>query len=1419
MAASPNGRRTPRKRQATDAPPASELPTLAFFMPRSVSTGAHVATPPVSLRQNLIAAARTPGLSSSTDSPPTGGSTPCEWTDAATPQPQQPQTQWRERVRSGAAETAEFDVEDDFVLLESSGHSSANGSPQTAPDDSAAWLFRLKSSELCMDQNMSPVAAYVMDVRHNGAEWEIVRRFNQFYELDVQLHYHLKSDHKVQLPKLPRKYLFKSSADPLIVKSRTTLLQKYISELGANPLVTSTDVWQEWVAEANPLRLYRLSQPLLSGSLTRQRAMRSGKRCFCVLTSELLVSYDGDRPQSTFQLPTKFIALAGASVKVTKDPKAFVVTAAKNSSSWTLEAEHADEATAWVTFIRSAIQIGTSNKTAAAAEAEAAAAPAAADTGDAAATSTPSAQRRAEQGVGPVSRSAAASPIKAGSKEGWESGVIRRASRERPPVLARMSLQATPTTASGQPSLVTIGTYPLAQQSSTTKRTEGDFALDGNMAGSAAAGTGTGAQPATTAAAQAAQAARPRTASAGVEGAARTRAGSDPTAALPEAPGKTLSSGSLKDLMRMQGAAGAFTEQRSRPRGATLMVPAEKDKQLDRAALVLQHLRQQKMRVDKELESILNRFQLDQALCTQHKQPESAVVPQLAALTRTILRATPEQLLTSTLCKDTIIRIRALGRHPLTSKLLFSLSQLSRPVDAHQSSVAASHAPAAVPLPLLRGARGPASATASPLIHPDTGQHQQPAVDSPPPQIRLQSNQQQQQQQQQKLQQQQQKQDAMALPPPLIRQPLGELHTEAAAPNPRPPRRGGRTRSSGRLAEQLEGAGVEHGEDKQAKSLRLAVKKLMCRICEDEYPRSVMKEHTTYCVRAAKADPKGAHCNVRIANILKLLEEHRQSTPTAAYQSEAYRTVAKIGQRVAALQYGSEAEQRECWDKLSALQSLLADLSYNDVGLMTYARRLSSVIEEKWANMKQYARMQRELAADSDGARKKPINFWGLLSLKSHLRRTTTGPPPDEVLLQSTSSVSIEDFEILKRISSGAYGKVYLARKKKTRDLFAVKVQNKSDLLRKNMVDNAIAERLILSNVKAPFVVKLYYAFQNERALYLVMEYCCGGDVATLLRNLGAFDLDMARAYAADTVLSLESLHRMSYIHRDLKPDNLLINEKGHLLLTDFGLSSIGVLEEQSSSSASSSASSSTASSAKTSSSASSSSTAAAAALTAATAAVASGRGSSGQKQQQQQQQQQQRIVGTPDYLAPEMLLGTGHGPEVDWWALGVMIYEFLAGVPPFNADTPEDIFDRILRRDIVWPDEFDDVTRDIIDKLLNPDATQRLGHNGPDEVKAHPFFAGIDWARLPQESREDIFVPQLDNPEDTSYHEDHRQTKGGASITAAQPPPAQTDFKGFEFTNTDSLEERTLLLATEEDEDEEENSSSSSNSPNKDRE
>ncbi|EFJ52214.1 serine/threonine protein kinase 15, partial [Volvox carteri f. nagariensis] len=293
---------------------------------------------------------------------------------------------------------------------------------------------------------------------------------------------------------------------------------------------------------------------------------------------------------------------------------------------------------------------------------------------------------------------------------------------------------------------------------------------------------------------------------------------------------------------------------------------------------------------------------------------------------------------------------------------------------------------------------------------------------------------------------------------------------------------------------------------------------------------------------------------------------------------------------------------------------------------------------------------------------------------------------------------SIDEFEIIKPISRGAFGRVYLARKLATGDLFAIKVMKKRDLIRKNMVESVTNERNILAMAQNPFVVRFYYSFTSRENLYIVMEYINGGDCFSLLRKFGALDEEVARQYIAETVLALEYCHAQGIIHRDLKPDNLLINAQGHVKLTDFGLSCVGVIDRT-----------------------------------------------------------DNLNVGTPDYLAPELLLGTGHGPEVDWWALGTILYEFVTGTPPFNADTPEEIFDNILDRRITWPDE-DDMSaecRDLIDKLLHPNPLKRLGHRcgvGAGEVKLHTWFEGLDWTGLVRNKA--AFIPTVEDETDTSYFE-----------------------------------------------------------------
>ncbi|KAL9224364.1 hypothetical protein vseg_000403 [Gypsophila vaccaria] len=321
---------------------------------------------------------------------------------------------------------------------------------------------------------------------------------------------------------------------------------------------------------------------------------------------------------------------------------------------------------------------------------------------------------------------------------------------------------------------------------------------------------------------------------------------------------------------------------------------------------------------------------------------------------------------------------------------------------------------------------------------------------------------------------------------------------------------------------------------------------------------------------------------------------------------------------------------------------------------------------------------------------------------------------------------SIDDFEIIKPISRGAFGRVFLAKKRTTGDLFAIKVLKKADMIRKNAVESILAERDILISVRNPFVVRFFYSFTCRENLYLVMEYLNGGDLYSLLRNLGCLDEDVARVYIAEVVLALEYLHSLHVVHRDLKPDNLLIAHDGHIKLTDFGLSKVGLINstDDLSGPAVSGAS-----------------------------LFEEDQPELSASEKHQERRKKRSAVGTPDYLAPEILLGTGHGTTADWWSVGVILFELIVGIPPFNAEHPQIIFDNILNRNIPWPrvpDEMSYDAADLIDKLLIEDPNQRLGAGGAAEVKAHPYFRDINWDTLARQKA--AFVPAFESAHDTSY-------------------------------------------------------------------
>ncbi|KAM9364359.1 microtubule-associated serine/threonine-protein kinase 2 [Pholidichthys leucotaenia] len=303
-----------------------------------------------------------------------------------------------------------------------------------------------------------------------------------------------------------------------------------------------------------------------------------------------------------------------------------------------------------------------------------------------------------------------------------------------------------------------------------------------------------------------------------------------------------------------------------------------------------------------------------------------------------------------------------------------------------------------------------------------------------------------------------------------------------------------------------------------------------------------------------------------------------------------------------------------------------------------------------------------------------------------------------------------EDFENIKLISNGAYGAVFLVRHKETRQRFAMKKINKQNLILRNQIQQAFVERDILTFAENPFVVSMFCSFETRRHLCMVMEYVEGGDCATLLKNIGALPVDMARMYFAETVLALEYLHNYGIVHRDLKPDNLLITSMGHIKLTDFGLSKIGLMS-----------------------------------LTTNLY--------EGHIEKDTREFLDKQVCGTPEYIAPEVILRQGYGKPVDWWAMGVILYEFLLGCAPFFGDTPEELFGQVISDEIMWPEEDEALpqdAQDLISKLLRQNPLERLGTGSAFEVKQHPFFTDLDWNGLLRQKAE--FIPQLESEDDTSY-------------------------------------------------------------------
>ena len=344
---------------------------------------------------------------------------------------------------------------------------------------------------------------------------------------------------------------------------------------------------------------------------------------------------------------------------------------------------------------------------------------------------------------------------------------------------------------------------------------------------------------------------------------------------------------------------------------------------------------------------------------------------------------------------------------------------------------------------------------------------------------------------------------------------------------------------------------------------------------------------------------------------------------------------------------------------------------------------------------------------------------------------------------------SIREYESLSIIGRGAFGEVHVCREKKTGNIVAVKKIRKDVLVIKNQVIHVRNEQLFMSKVKSPWIVELKASFQEDDYLYLIMEYLPGGDFMNLLIKKDILTEEEARFYTAELILAIESIHKLDCIHRDIKPDNVLIDKTGHIKLSDFGLAKVSekIFSQKEE--------------------------------------IDDYKPNSHQKNYS--------CVGTAYYVAPEVLNKKGYGPEIDWWSVGVIFFEMLVGYAPFCSKETSEVCYKVLnwKKYLKIPSKIK-ISReaeDLIMKLIN-NSNERLGLRGSEEIKAHPFFKGIDWDNIRNTTAP--FVPKLKNDYDNSYFETYKIKEPFYPPMKRRPKRKDIEYMGYTYKE-DSYNDITL--------------------------
>lgn len=329
--------------------------------------------------------------------------------------------------------------------------------------------------------------------------------------------------------------------------------------------------------------------------------------------------------------------------------------------------------------------------------------------------------------------------------------------------------------------------------------------------------------------------------------------------------------------------------------------------------------------------------------------------------------------------------------------------------------------------------------------------------------------------------------------------------------------------------------------------------------------------------------------------------------------------------------------------------------------------------------------------------------------------------PPDGIAssaLRDFFPLTLDQFNVGVTLGTGSFGRVKISTHKDAGSIWAIKMLKKSEVIRLQQTEHMISEKTILASLDHPFIVTLAGTFQDERYLYMVLEYVVGGEFFTHLRNVSKLENPDAKFYAAQVTLVFEYLHARDFIYRDLKPENLLIDASGYLKITDFGFAKRVAFKTYT-------------------------------------------------------------LCGTPEYIAPEVLLNKGHGKGVDWWTLGILMYEMLVGQPPFVDDDPMGIYQQILAGKVNFPRFIDRNAKSLVKKLLISDLTKRYGclKNGATDIKGHKWYNGLEWDNLVARQLTAPFVPTVEGNSDTSNFDPYPDSLKDAPLPEISGPDP---FEGF---------------------------------------